>query len=884
MTGLRLGALWVAISLLLMGFEWPGRLSRLEHELRRGEPGQRREAARQMASYPSADVAEALLGALEDPDPQVRLQAAAAVGQVGVPGAVPILTDWLNDAEPAVRSSAAHALGRIGDPRSGEALARLLADSRAGVRRAAVDALARIGGDGAVVSLLAHLDEADTSVRVAVIDALARIGDGRALVPLMAQAAEAAPEVRLATLRALGGIGDVRALPLLLSAIADGKPAQRNAAIAALGRLRLAGATDTLVERLQMPEPREAKLVLSALGQIGTAPALDAVVEALADPGLRPAAIRALVDATARANLPTPATAGGPEPGAAPAAEAATARPTPVAQLVLALQASTGTGAAAGPAEALRALGELTDIRPATDALLASLARSGDDGASPDPASDTRGRAALMTALAATGAPAAVEALLLRLDAGTGGDDPATRDAALAALASEALRGALDTRAADPLLAALPTLPAGAERQRAALARLLGDCGAPRAVPALVPLAQEGASQEVRDAALGALGQLGGPEAAAALLEVVRSPGAPGRFRAAEALGRTAGAREVDALLAMLTQHADDSDQHAALIALGPALARLDAGGQWPKTRTPQVLAQLAKLAEDGCSGVTTRVIDVLEAWHPEGALSAIAAYLRFPTRSVRARSARALAGFPDAQAKGLIRYLLSHASVPVTTAAVVALGETGNHQDLKLLTQTARRRHWPIPGAVAFAIARMAQRQQLRAEAAQRALCKLGRSREPYLRANVASAMAVLGGRPCADDGPSPLAWLGAGHAPAVRLAAAHWLWSAHAAGRIPADTAAEALLRCQRRDLDDRVVGACSRAPSPLPATPLDVYAYGARGRSLLRNRLVAVRFGDGSVMLAPTDDNGHLGLAAAPGGPITLEDPALQPLERR
>jgi transglutaminase-like putative cysteine protease len=58
----------------------------------------------------------ALVSALSDPDPKVRLQAARALARIGPPArdAVPALTRALDDTDLAVRANAARALGQIG--------------------------------------------------------------------------------------------------------------------------------------------------------------------------------------------------------------------------------------------------------------------------------------------------------------------------------------------------------------------------------------------------------------------------------------------------------------------------------------------------------------------------------------------------------------------------------------------------------------------------------------------------------------------------------------------------------------------------------------------------------------------------------------------------
>jgi hypothetical protein len=215
--------------------------------------------------------------------------------------------------------------------------------------------------------------------------------------------------------------------------------------------------------------------------------------------------------------------------------------------------------------------------------------------------------------------------------------------------------------------------------------------------------------------------------------------------------------------------------------------------------------------------------------------------------------------------------------------AAVVALGEIGDHRDLLALLKVGLRHHWPVPGAVAYAVSRLAQRGQLRAHADQAQLCALGSSREPYVRANVAATFAVLGMGGCGEKGPDPLRGLGAEHAALVRAAAARWAFAARDAGKLDPAAANAALERCRDTDVEGSVREACE-APgtTPVAREATDLYAYAADGTTLLRGGLLAVRLADGSAYLGFADANGHLRLPSAPKGPIRLEDPGQAPLE--
>ena len=61
---------------------------------------------------------------------------------------MPALIEALKDASPDVREQAAFALGQIGDESATEALTRALKDSSVGVRRQAAYAIGELAGEG----------------------------------------------------------------------------------------------------------------------------------------------------------------------------------------------------------------------------------------------------------------------------------------------------------------------------------------------------------------------------------------------------------------------------------------------------------------------------------------------------------------------------------------------------------------------------------------------------------------------------------------------------------------------------------------------------------------------------------------------------------------
>ena len=87
----------------------------------------RSEAAVALGLIGDSRATEAVIAALEDPDPRVRRDSAFALGRLKGPQALPRLARAMTDPDPEVSASAIRALGDLGDPRGVELLMGLLA-------------------------------------------------------------------------------------------------------------------------------------------------------------------------------------------------------------------------------------------------------------------------------------------------------------------------------------------------------------------------------------------------------------------------------------------------------------------------------------------------------------------------------------------------------------------------------------------------------------------------------------------------------------------------------------------------------------------------------------------------------------------------------------
>jgi len=171
----------------------------LGQALRTDSADDRKVAADDLATHGIAASAatEALIAALADPDTDVRVEVARALGLVAAPGqpaALAALRKCLTDESPRIRGSAATALWNLGEPADAlmPTLIRLVADYRPDRDRnptddiwghdAGIELLNQIGAEAtaAIPALIAALDSPQTGERLAAADSLGAIGPAAA--------------------------------------------------------------------------------------------------------------------------------------------------------------------------------------------------------------------------------------------------------------------------------------------------------------------------------------------------------------------------------------------------------------------------------------------------------------------------------------------------------------------------------------------------------------------------------------------------------------------------------------------------------------------------------------------------------------------------------
>jgi HEAT repeat protein len=471
----------------------------------------------------------ALLGALGDPNANVRYQTIESLGMLGAVEAVDALLPIAESGDFFLAFPAIDALTRIGDPRAGPRLAPLLEDEL--LRAPAAEALGRLGDETAVAPLVALLNKPHAPA-LAIVGALAALHDtyeqtyreGRSIADLVRQAIDATGARNV--LDALGHAqpGELRALVVALGWLEGpavqrtlvrllGQPAVRKEVIEALVR-HGSGVTEMLIEQLDADDLEIRQAATAALGRLGDARATPALIGALNHE---------------------------PEQAAIAAGALGAIGDRRAFEALLGLVGHSSAAVRQAVVGALNSLGH-PDLAERTLALL-------DDH-------NPHVRESAIKIAGYFGYDICVDALLARCDDA----DERVRRAALEHLPY------LDDARVLPALAAALHNPAPSAR--AAAARALGQAEGGAVLPYLLA-ALEDSDAWVRYYAARSIGQHGYAEALGAIAGLAQAdPAGHVRIAAIEALGQIGGADAI-ALLAPLADAADLDIARAALVALG---------------------------------------------------------------------------------------------------------------------------------------------------------------------------------------------------------------------------------------------------------------------------------------------------------------------------
>jgi len=205
---------------------------------------------------------EALIVALEDDAPEVRMEAASSLGELRDASALPMLIKRLDDGIATVRQNAAIALGTIGSLEAFAPLAEALRSGPPDVRYQAATSLAEIDAARAYAPLAAALEDKDPQVVAAAALSLGAIGDDRALPLLVAKLDHKEAATRFDVAYALADLGDGRGREVLVAGLAETDRAWD--AVTALAKLGTADDAEALGRALSSKSTPPEATILAA--------------------------------------------------------------------------------------------------------------------------------------------------------------------------------------------------------------------------------------------------------------------------------------------------------------------------------------------------------------------------------------------------------------------------------------------------------------------------------------------------------------------------------------------------------------------------------------------------------------------------------------------
>ena len=200
---------------------------------------ERAHAARMLGKLGAASASPALASALANPheDTTVRLAAAEAIGSIPDIAVLPHLCEALASQGEGGATVVAEALISFGSD-AVRPLVRMLDDERPQARTWAARVLGKIGDPGATLPLVAQLADGNAGARTAAAAALGHIGDTRATRPLVgAVLGDPSSAVRARAAGALARVGDEEVVGTLVAALGDTDPEVRSRAVDALAAL-----------------------------------------------------------------------------------------------------------------------------------------------------------------------------------------------------------------------------------------------------------------------------------------------------------------------------------------------------------------------------------------------------------------------------------------------------------------------------------------------------------------------------------------------------------------------------------------------------------------------------------------------------------------------
>jgi HEAT repeat protein len=215
------------------------------------------------------------------PSSHKRESTARALGELGDPDAVPILSQALGDKEERVKWAAAEALGKLGTAGVERLIKAMEEDDQ---RRFAGIGL-RVAGSGAVDALVNTLAHSNSEIRVEAARSLGVIGDARAITPLTTMLGDPRADVRDAASYALRDIGEPAVVPLV-AMLNTTEESVRYHAMRTLGDIGSPSSVDPLSAVLAHGDSDAKKAAAWVLGATKGNRAVSYLIDALSDSGV----------------------------------------------------------------------------------------------------------------------------------------------------------------------------------------------------------------------------------------------------------------------------------------------------------------------------------------------------------------------------------------------------------------------------------------------------------------------------------------------------------------------------------------------------------------------------------------------------------------------
>jgi HEAT repeat protein len=248
-----------------------------------------------LARLPGGGVDAALLSALGEGAPEVRIAVIRALRARASLQAIPAFTALTADGYPEVRREALRALGQLAEPSSCPALIGLFEHASPQLFPEIAAALAEICRRNADLSpLLRALPESPTPAKVGLMKALAAVGGSQPLAAIQGELKSHDPESRLAALRLLAEWHDPAPLNTLGAiALTTSDTRSRTLALRGLARLAPLAQEQAAAEAVKLIERaipsaglNEQRALLAALGQMASLNSLEIAAAHLNQPGL----------------------------------------------------------------------------------------------------------------------------------------------------------------------------------------------------------------------------------------------------------------------------------------------------------------------------------------------------------------------------------------------------------------------------------------------------------------------------------------------------------------------------------------------------------------------------------------------------------------------